>query len=736
MNKKKNEEEIVNYRLEKINKIKKNPIRKGFARFFDEKNSSVNLSNIDNGSMSSKIFNKSVNKKNVTLRMLDFEQDYPNQFGIETNNELNSRIKYLSFLINILSFILYKQSLFNCDNLSLNECIDKYNVNIIISSFIKCVLSGLIISVNIAFIFWRLLSIIHLFILLLVIICLLLLDFKNDIYNHGIINFGIFFLSIIFGFLFCLIFQIIISSIKLKKIRNALFLGSVFIITIVGFYILYLVNISCNYWNTGLKNTYIDNDKNKYSCKIISPSKCYMKAFGNFFDFSEMRGYKCDTLPNEPTYGEILENYNLYFDTQFDENVSVLNFPLTNNGNYSGDEFNNENNFARTVNINIKGSKQKDINNSEIFLVRKEKQGNIEMNIIRNKTLAEERIKKTNNSVKLKNIILIYFDSLSRQQLHRKLKSLSGFLSDIYDRGHPNYESFEFLKYHTFENYNLHQSINTMFYGTDSIFNNYDNIEDKPLHILSHLKQNGYVTAQSANICSKKLSSNYYNLFQDEFDYENIAMFCDPNYFITNQKISNIKGRHSSLIRCMYGKNTFEYILEYGKIFWETYGDCNKFLRLGFFDGNEKSGEVIKYMDDSLVSFIIDLINGGKFYKTILFLVSGKGEIEMGIYDKNKKSEFYFEKHLGSFFIILNKYGIVDEIMQNVRNNIQNFVTPYDVYDTMLSVIYDCFDINCLEKIKHKSTNGNSVFNNINGFERNCEKYKEIKENSCHCKKY
>ena len=57
MKKKKNDDDIINYRLEKINKIKKKPAKKGFARFFDEKNNSINVSNIENGSMSSKIFN-------------------------------------------------------------------------------------------------------------------------------------------------------------------------------------------------------------------------------------------------------------------------------------------------------------------------------------------------------------------------------------------------------------------------------------------------------------------------------------------------------------------------------------------------------------------------------------------------------------------------------------------------------------------------------------------------------
>ena len=206
--KKKNEEEIANYRLERINKIKKKPVHKGFARFFDEKNMSINSSNFDNNSMSSKIFNKSVNKKNVTLRMLDFEENYQNQLGIEQNNELMARIKYLSFLIYIISFLLYKNSLFNCDNLILNDCIEKYDINLIINCSIKCVLSGLILSANIAFIVWKLLSTLHIFILLIFATVLLMLDFGHDIKNHGLINFTILIISLIFGLFFLLFFKL------------------------------------------------------------------------------------------------------------------------------------------------------------------------------------------------------------------------------------------------------------------------------------------------------------------------------------------------------------------------------------------------------------------------------------------------------------------------------------------------------------------------------------------------
>lgn len=730
MSKKKNEEEIVNYRLEKINKIRKKPAHKGFARFFDEKNSSINPSSLDsNGSMSQKIFNKSVNKKNVTLRMLDFEQDTTNQYGIEQNEEFNSRIKYISFIIYILTILVYKQSLFSCQNLSLNDCVNQYNLRVIMHNFIKCAISGVILSANLSLIFLKILSIFNLFIILIVIFVLLLLDFGNDIYNHGLINFIILLISLFLGFLLLIIIQGIIYSFVIKNYRNGLLLSSLIVFTLFCFYFCYRVIINCDYWSKGLGNSKIDNNINKFSCKIMSPKKCYINMFDSFFDFSKMQNLKCETQ-NQPSFTEILDNYNLYFDTEFNENTTVLNFPKTNSIDFTGDEMNNQHNLAKKVITNIKGDKVKDKINSEIFLIKEGRNGKISMEISKNKTLAEERNLLSNKNSKIKNILFIYFDSLSRAHLHRKFKNFEGMLSEIYNNQHPNYESFEFLKYHVFDSYNTNINKQSMFYGTDILFNNDENHRN----ILSHLKQNGFITAQSSNICSKYLSDFYIKTLNEEFDHENIGMFCDPNYFITNQKNYNIKGTSSSFRRCLYGKDSYEYVFNYGKLFWEAYSESNKFLRLGFFDGNEKTGEVVKYIDEYMVDFALDLINGGKFQKTVLLLVSGKGSWEYGIFDKIKKTEFFYEKSLGSWFILLNKYGFENEIIENLRNNSQVFVTPYDIYDTMLGIIYNCYDLECFKNIKYKSNNGNTVFNNIDAFGRNCEQYKEISE--CQCIKY
>ena len=731
--KRKNNDDIINYRLEKINKIIKKPAKKGFLRFFDEKNNSINASNIDNGSMSSKIFNKSGNKKNVTLRMLDFEENnYPNQLGIQPNEQMNSRIKYLSFLIYIISFIIYKKSLFSCEKLSLNDCIEQYNIQKIFHCFIKCIMSGLILSVNILLIFLKLLSVLHIFLLLVALFIFLMLDCGNNIYNHGLINFTVLFISLIFGFLFCMLIQIIVTSIISKRYKTATFLLGVIVISISAFYFLFILSINCSYWNKGLKNSSIDNNKKNFSCSINTPGKCYMNSFAYLFDFSSLMDYNCEKM-NRQTFGETIENYNLYYDTEIKDNVTVLNFPLTNNGNYSGDDY-NDNNFAKKVISNIKGGSEKNLNYSEVFLIKNEKYGNIEMRINKDTNLVNKRKVLEKESTKIKNIIFIYFDTLSRPHFHRKLEHFSSVLSELFYNSHMNYESFEFFKYHTFSD--PLQTALAMLYGVDSLKENYENNEQKPMYILSHLKQNGFITAQSANICSKHYSSSNLQLFQEEFDHENIAMFCDPNYILTSQKNANIRGINSSFRRCIYGKDSFQHVLDYGKLFWDSYPHSNKFLKLSFFDGNERTGEVVKYLDDYLMYFILDIVNQGKFHKSALFLVSGKGQIEAGIFNKIKNDEYYAEKRLGSWLILLNKHGFEEKILQNARNNMQNFVTPYDIYDTMLSLINNCYDENCYNTMNHRSKKGNNIFNNINGYERNCEMFNEIQEKDCHCTKY
>jgi hypothetical protein len=71
-------------------------VKKGFQRLFEEKNVNMNVSNLADGSMSSKIFNKSGNKKNITLRIRDFEEDSSSSSPEDRNPNLAARIKIFS----------------------------------------------------------------------------------------------------------------------------------------------------------------------------------------------------------------------------------------------------------------------------------------------------------------------------------------------------------------------------------------------------------------------------------------------------------------------------------------------------------------------------------------------------------------------------------------------------------------------------------------------------------------
>lgn len=715
---------------ERMNKFAKKPKKSGFLNFFKKAENPTNISSMDSSvSVNQKIFTKSENKKNISyLRMLDFEKDETSDTSLDNVNPISSKMKYLAYIVYIAGFLLYKNSLFSCKKMPLNDCINKYKLQDILLNIIKCLCSGFIISVNITFIFLRLVSIMHLFLLFIFIIILLLIDSGNDIYSHGLLNFYLFFIGLTIGFMIIVLIQISILMIISKKYKKSSIFISLIIIIIICIYLFYKLLTKCNYWDKGIDSIQIDNDKNKYSCKIDQPQICYINAFNNLLDFSKMTNYKCE-LQNDQSFIEILNNYNLYYNTEFNDNITVLNFPLTNNEAYS---IYNQHIFAKNIVENIKGDKVKDTQNSEIFLVDENNKGKIEMNINPNKTLIDERKKLEKENNDIKNIIVIYFDTLSRAHFHRKFNTFSNLLTDLYNGKHANFESFEFMKYHNFDDIDSDFNTQPMFFGTDDIKSHGENYKN----IISILKQNGFITAQSFNKCSKDLLSLSPKSLYDEFDHENIAMFCDPSYYNLNPKTTNIKGINSVFKRCLFGLDSYKYVFEYGKLFWETYKDSKKFLRLGLFDGNERSGEVIKYLDDYLTDFILDLVNSGKFHKTVLFLVSSKGGIDSGIFESSKITEFISEMNLGAWFILLSKKGLDKQIIENLSNNMQTFVTPYDIYNSLLSLAYNCFDNDCYGKMKYKNNKGNSVFLMINDYDRNCDRYPEIEIEACKCIKY
>jgi hypothetical protein len=249
------------------------------------------------------------------------------------------------------------------------------------------------------------------------------------------------------------------------------------------------------------------------------------------------------------------------------------------------------------------------------------------------------------------------------------------------------------------------------------------------------MKSQGYITGQSTNLCSKELFVTMNNCLNEvefsDFDHENVAMFCDPNYYDRTNPYPVFSGPFSVIRRCLYQRDTYEYVLEYGKQFWETYAQNKKFLRLSFIDAHEGTGEVVKYLDKPLYDFLTNLLNQNMLKNTAIIFASDHGNGMPGFYYIINSEDYMYESVIGFLAFVL--YDYKDKIgINNLEKNQQTLISPYDIHDTLIDIIYNG------DKTKSNlmSRNGQSLFKDINSMERSCSTYSELEDELCRCKKY
>jgi len=86
----------------------------------------------------------------------------------------------------------------------------------------------------------------------------------------------------------------------------------------------------------------------------------------------------------------------------------------------------------------------------------------------------------------------------------------------------------------------------------------------KITHSKMVIKKNGFMICHPNNICARRLhdvGNNYKgNIEYTNFDYENVAMKCDPNFYNPKNRFYIIYGSYSIGRRCLYGRDIlFEY---------------------------------------------------------------------------------------------------------------------------------------------------------------------------------
>ena len=649
---------------------------------------------------------KSSQDNNNNINLKEEKKSNQNSFFIKKD----ILILFLSFL----SFYFYNKSFKGCHGTQ-SYCLVTLSpsffyllgIYIMISSIISLYIIYQILQKNASFF--------HLIYYIPIISYLLyFVDNGSDLSHHGSYN------KMIFYVLFCAFFVLFIFFCLIKYIyRNyrIIFVSLTLSLIWIIIYTNIKIRKNCDTWYNGLNGIKLENNPNFDKCKIVQPKKCWINLLDGIFDVSRILNEDCNNFRG----GEKIEL--LKYLPHLLNSYNKFGFPITTNYTWL-----NESHFDRFFNnvmADIIPLDKYDINK-----IPKEKKpeiilnfdpitqmGQIDISINKNQELIKTR-KKLYESLPLKekpkysNILFLYIDAISRPEFIRSMKHTQNFLSKYYYNS-SKYSFYQMLKYQNFIFF-TQQNVNPMFFG-ESMFNS------NGTSILHHIKRKGYITGQANNICTRQLydiEDNYtQNISYESFDHENIAMFCDPNFYNPENRFTPYMGPYSIRRRCLYGKDTFEYVLEYGQKFWENYLNEKKFLRLSFQDAHEGTLEVVKYLDKKLAEFLEFFWHKKYLEDTAIFLVSDHGNNMIGFYNILQVEDYVLEKTLGTWLMILPKKINVDE--KNIEINQQRLVTPYDIHDTLL----DMFGYKLNDKVY--SRKGKSIFSEINGLERNCDFYKQ-----------
>ena len=202
--------------------------------------------------------------------------------------------------------------------------------------------------------------------------------------------------------------------------------------------------------------------------------------------------------------------------------------------------------------------------------------------------------------------------------------------------------------------------------------------------------------------------------------YDHLLLLCDPN------------NDHYSIntLRCLYGKQNTEYLIEYIQQFWEKYRNNRKYSIIIDNHAHEDTLTVIKYIDEIIANFLNNLFNSNLLKDTSVFLLSEHGVGMPSIYFS---SDFYQKEYnLPLLLLIINdrKNITYEEQYKYIYENQQSFIISFDIYNTLGNLLYGnkyyTIENNTQTRITCKSPFGKSLFDKINSKERNPMKYKYL----------
>ena len=652
--------------------------------------------------------------------------------------------------IYLIGIYMYYLSLSPINSVKMN-CFRKNNLYCI-KTIAKLVIasSGLMLCTLYVILYRKIYLKFHLFIIIIPYLVLFYKDQNTQIVKHGFYNF--------IGYIIITILLIIIASyafILRYLLRHSRFL--MVLLFVVPFPLLFILfkiykrnHFFCGEWDKGLNNTFIDNDSKNYPCKINIPKNntCLIPEIGRLIDFTSLYRPSCNNI-------NYIKSQIIYFRRSLDrlqENISYYNlssrkffgYPLTNNENYS------YNSCGTLVNPSLKNLETelhkniilmdlylknktlyyKNEPNPEVFVNLRSKNEKIIVNITRNNTLVEER-KKISSKLKanrlFENVLILFFDTVSRAHFFRKFKKTVKFLEQFtkYEKDYnkKNMTVFEFLKYHSLNSF-TNPNILAAYFGSK--------FDGNGTHFAKYFQENGYITGRTTTLCEKINVHSELPLTYVNWDHENVALPCIKGIYqdFFTYKLSSV------VRRCLFGIDLIKYSFEYMESFWTTYLDENKLFVFDSGDGHEPTGQIVGYIDKFLYDILNKFYSNGWLKDTAIILFSDHGQHLRGTFNTMDSKDFQYELSLPFLFLFLpnKKYLYKDNLYEIIKQNQQTFITAFDIYDTLIHIAFG----KNKEMYQELSVPlGNILFSELNYTERYCDSPKiesQINLAICNCK--
>ena len=274
----------------------------------------------------------------------------------------------------------------------------------------------------------------------------------------------------------------------------------------------------------------------------------------------------------------------------------------------------------------------------------------------------------------------------------RQLKKTLSFFERFMSYNSKDFHSFQFLRYHAFRHYTPG--------NYPKLFIDTYRKKGKKFRISYYLKQYGFVTAFSNDMCFNYPYPNILKEFTKEELCDHEFLLCDPNRRNINSMVK----------RCLYEKTDIDYQYEYGLQFWKKYRNNRKFLMIVNNDAHEGTLEVIKYDDETIYNFLNTLYKEKLLKDTTIFLISDHGCPMPSFYYFNEF--FQLEKHLPMLYILSadKKKKNYYQQYQNIYENQQKLITAYDIYNTL------CYLMLGKNYYKNNDPKSNNIFKSIHGF--------------------